>query len=178
MKIPVYSLLLVLAMAACNTTMDEAPPGPRFDGTAYRPIYATAQEQKDIKSLPARPLRNPGKIYLLGSFLFINEMGTGVHIINNSDPKNPENLAFVSIPGNYDIAVKGQWLYADNGTDLVVFDISNPTSVKLTKRVEKAIPLSKYPPFQNTYFECVDDTKGVVVGWEKVAMTVRPNCYR
>ncbi|HEV7350038.1 hypothetical protein [Telluribacter sp.] len=178
MKLSVYTLLMALSITACNTTFDETPPGPQFDGTAYRPVYATSQEIKNIQSLPARALKKPGKIYLLGSFLFINEMGAGVHIINNSDPKNPENLAFVSIPANYDIAVKGNWLYADNGTDLVVFDISNPREVRLARRIEKAIPLNKYPPFQNTYFECVDDTKGVVVSWEKVTVSARPSCYR
>jgi hypothetical protein len=158
--------------------MDDAPPGPSYDGTAYRPMYVTKEEARTIRSVAARPLKNPGKIYRLGSFLFINDMGTGVHIIDNTDQRQPRNLAFVAIPGNYDIAVKGTWLYADNATDLVVLDISNPAEVRLAKRIEKAIPENAYPPFMNTYFECVDAGKGVVVGWEKVPMNARPNCFR
>jgi hypothetical protein len=172
-------IFLIFPVLSCVTNVNNDPDnGITFDGTGYRPVYATESEVKNIITQAALPLKEPGKIYLFNSFLFINEKGKGVHIIDNADPKNPNNLSFISIPGNYDIAVKGKWLYADNATDLVVFDISNPKEPKMTKRVANAITNLNYPPFQNIYFECADAKNGVVMGWEKVTMSSKPSCYR
>ena len=53
----------------------------------------------------------------------------GIHILDNTTPANPKNVAFIDIPGNMDLAVKGDILYADLYTDLVTLDISNPLKV-------------------------------------------------
>jgi hypothetical protein len=76
-----------------------------------------------------------------------------------------------------DLAAKGDLLYVDNGADLVTLNISNPNSVFLVSRVKKAFPNQEFPPFTNTYFECVDESKGIVVGWELTDLQ-DPQCYR
>ncbi len=171
--------LMVLGMFSCTPDPGDDPPGsPYFDGTAYRPVYQTEAEVSRIVTESAKPLTDPGKIYLRKPYLFVNERGKGIHIIDNSDPRNPNNISFISIPSNYDIAVKDNWLYADNASDLVVFDISDPSQPKLTKRVDDAIPVINYPPVTGVFFECIDAKRGVIVGWEKIDMEKRPNCYR
>jgi len=178
-KIRSFLLGVVVMLVGCDPVVrDEVTNGPPFDKTAYRPIYATQTELTKIESQLPRPLRKPGKIYVRDQFLFVNEVGEGIHIINNSDPTKPEKIAFLRILGNYDLAVKGNYLYADNGRDLVVFDISNPAAIELVKRVEQAIPQYDFPPYQNIYFECVDNKKGIVVSWEKVAVSAPPPCFR
>ncbi|WP_221391344.1 hypothetical protein [Dyadobacter sp. NIV53] len=179
MKNLIFPLLLVVCLLSCLTDNGDEPiNGISFDGTGYIPVYATAAELSEVKITDALALADPGKIYLLDPYIFVNERGKGVHIIDNSDPKNPKNMAFISILGNYDIAAKDNWLYADNVSDLLVFDISNPKAPRLNKRIANAIPVNNYPPFQNVYFECADSKSGIIVGWEKVPMSVRPKCYR
>ena len=179
MKNLLLPLLLVFCLTSCWTDNgDEPVNGITFDGTGYRPVYATTADITNIKVTDATALSEPGKIYLLDTYLFVNERGKGVHIINNTDPKNPDNMAFISIPGNYDMAAKGNWLYADNVSDLLVFDISNPKVPKLNKRIANAIPVNDYPPFQGVYFECVNHELGIITGWEKIPMSSRPKCYR
>ena len=174
----IYTLfLIVFGLAAC-TFHDRSEWNPRFDGTAYHPVYMSEEEVENISFRTGEPLVDPGKIYLLEPFLFINEKGRGIHIIDNSDPSKPENISFISIPGNYDMAAKGNFLYADNLADLVVLDISNPENVSVSKRVEGAIPVQSFPQEQNVFFECVDVKKGNVVGWEKVSMSKAPGCRR
>lgn len=174
--LPVF--LLLFASLSCIT--DDSVPfeGIAFDGTGYRPVYATSDQVAKIEVQPPRALSKPGKIYLLDPYIFVNESGEGIHVINNADPKNPENLSFISIPGNYDMAAKDTWLYADNMSNMVVFDISDPKAPKLTKTIAGAVPVTNYPPFRNIYFECAEDKKGIVVAWEKVPMSERPKCYR
>ncbi|MCF2487600.1 hypothetical protein [Dyadobacter sp. CY347] len=169
---------LVAIVSSCITDSDDRFERFSFDGTGYRPIYTTEEDMAKIAVIDAQPLSKPGKIYVLDPYLFINESGKGIHIIDNLDPKNPKNISFISIAGNYDMAAKGKYLYADNLTNLVVFDISDPKLPKLTKTVPNAVPVNNYPPFNNVYFECVESKKGIVTGWEKVPMAKRPNCSR
>lgn len=143
-----------------------------------RPIYSNAADMKKIEMLPPRQLENPGKIYAKGSWLLINEMAEGLHVIDNSNPRSPKLVAFISIPGNIDMAVKGNTLYVDNYTDLVAIDISDLNNIKVTERIENAFANQHRFPLQtNVYFECVNDSKGLVVGWEEATLT-NPECYR
>ncbi len=174
----IYTLLFAaFCLSGCEYN-DRSRWDPHFDGTAYRPVYMSEEEISNITFRTGEPLVEPGKIYLLEPFLFINEKGRGVHIIDNSDPSNPENISFISIPGNYDMAAKGNWLYADNYTDLLTFDISNPREVRLTNRIADAVPVRDFPPHNNIYFECPDPSKGTIVAWEKVDVSAKPKCWR
>jgi gamma-glutamylcysteine synthetase len=71
-------------------------------------------------------------------------------------------------------------LYTNNLTDLVTLDIQNLADVKEVSRVSNALePFAEYPPFTNVAFECVDNTKGVIVGWRSAAWPDEdPECRR
>lgn len=158
-----------------NSGPDESIP---FNGTGYVPVYASEEEIRKIEVLPARNLHEPGKIYRLGSYLFVNELGKGVHMINNVNPRKPVNEGFISIPGNYDIAAKGNFLYADNLSDLVVLEISDPKNIRVVKRIENTVDYAMFPRESNVFFECPDSKKGKILRWEKVAMEFAPKCRR
>jgi hypothetical protein len=82
-------------------------------------------------------LEKPGKIYVKDNFLFINEIKKGIHIIDNTNPAAPKFVSFINIPGNIDLAVVDNIMYADSYSDVVVLDISNPLIIKEVGRVEK-----------------------------------------
>lgn len=114
----------------------------RFD-----PVYKTPAEVRvGISAQAARDLRNPGKIYLFGQYLFINERNEGIHVIDNADPANPKKLAFWSIPGNVDIAIRGQYLYADQYVDLLTIDISDMQNPQVVCRSQDAFQLHGLDP--------------------------------
>ncbi|MGJ1330170.1 LVIVD repeat-containing protein [Sphingobacterium multivorum] len=100
------------------------------------PIFETMESIR----AKANPVSSPttivqtGKIYIYQDYLFINEPRKGVHIFNNVDPSKPVAMAFLSIPGNVDLAVLDGKLYADSFTDLLTFDLENPASPKLLTR--------------------------------------------
>jgi hypothetical protein len=94
------------------------------------------QLEADVKIGEAQKLINPGKIYYKDNYLFINEIKKGIHLIDNTDPKNPKKILFISIPGVIDMAVKDNTLYADSYTDLLSFDISNIKNIKTTGRIK------------------------------------------
>jgi len=134
--------------------------------TYYKPVYKTAAEVRaNIKSNTAQPVERPGKIYVKGNYIFLNEVDKGIHVIDNSNPAQPRNVTFINIPGNVDIAVKGNTLYADLYTDLIAIDISNPQNVVLKKVVEGVFPDRYYYGFRR-------DSLGIIASWEKRDTTV------
>jgi hypothetical protein len=127
-----FSLLTVLLFSGC--LKDDCSN----TYTIYAPVYKTlTQVRADMKSGQPQAIEQPGKIYLFGKYIFWNELNKGIHIIDNSNPAVPKNISFIKVPGNVDIAVKGSYLYADNYSDLVVFDISTPTNVVPVKFLNK-----------------------------------------
>jgi hypothetical protein len=108
---------------------------------AYEPVYKTkAEVLQSIKDNAATPLKQTGKIALYGQYIFINEVNKGVHIIDNSNPAAPRNIAFVNIPGNIDIAVRNNMLYADIYTDMLTIDISDMSNVAIRKVSDNIFP--------------------------------------
>ena len=110
--------------------------------TYYEPVYKTTEEiRQAVEVVGPRVLGTPGKIYIYGQYLLINQPNEGIHIIDNSDEKDPQTISFLNIPGNFDMAVRDNMLYADSYIDLLTFDISQPAQIKMVNRVENAFPL-------------------------------------
>ncbi len=135
--------------------------------TANKPVYMTYETLREsVKFSEARDLQNPGKIYFKDNLVFVNEQFEGVHIISVANPENPQNLGFIEIPGNMDIAIKNNTLYADSYVDLVAIDISDLNNPQEVNRVEDVFPYT-LPPYDEDYrIADVDEEKGVVTGWE------------
>ena len=137
----------------------------------WEPVYkTTAEARANIKNNPSKTIERPGKIYIRGSYIFLNEIDKGIHIVDNSNPSAPRNIAFIDIPGNMDMAVKGNMLYADFYSDLVAINISNPLQVQVTKFTESVFPErawgNGFSPSQTQ----------VIVDWVRRDTTVAINC--
>ena len=124
------------------------------------PVYADKAEVfANIKSGPAQAIAKAGKIFIRGNYLFINEVDKGIHIYDNSNPTNPRDVAFISIPGNIEVAVSGHYLYADMYTDMVTIDIGDPLQAKLVDTT-----LGVFPERAYGYGFAPDNSK-IIVDW-------------
>ncbi len=120
----------------------------------------------DISMKSASDIQNAGKIFYKDGYIFLTEAHEGVHIINNLDPRNPINEAFLNVPGAYDVTIKDDRLYCDNYTDLVVFDISNINNIQEIERVENVF-MYNLPEHDQKYGRAeIDPSKGIVVDWK------------
>lgn len=172
----VLQLLVTVMLSVFFATCDKEHCTHSY--TLYRPVYKTLSEVRaNMKSNPAKALVNTGKIYIYGNYIFLNESNEGIHVIDNSQPSAPKNIAFINIPGNLDLAVKGSTLYADSYGDLVAFDISNPLKVTAKKFLNNVFP---YRAIYYTYANggtSNPDSIRVVAGWEKRDTTVSCDSY-
>ena len=134
---------------------------------ANTPVYMSYDELRSaVKEENSRAIEKPGKIYFNDNYLFINELMEGVHVIDVSEPANPQNVGFIDIPGNVDIAIKEDVLYADSYVDLVAIDVSDLNNIEEVGRVEDIFPYT-VPEYDTDYrLAEVDQDKGVVVDWE------------
>ena len=91
----------------------------------------------------------------------------GIHVFDNSDPAHPEEVTFIEIPGNIDMAIRNQTLFADSYTDLVAIDIADLQNVKEVSRLTAVFPYTIPSYEEGARIGSVDQTKGVVIGWTK-----------
>ena len=129
-------ILILMVSGTFLSCQDETTTS--FTYRAMVPVYLKMSDvrARQIVIEPGQELENPGKIYLYGNFLLINEPQEGIHILDNTNPSSPINLNFIPIQGNVDLAVNNNMLYADNFVDLLVFDIRNVRSIKQVERVK------------------------------------------
>jgi len=111
-----------------------------------------------------RKMKIPGKIYLYDNYLFINEVNEGIHIVDNSNPASPLFVSFINIPGNVDMSVNNNILYADSYVDLLAFDISNPRAIVQAKRLKDV--------FENHY---ANKANGTIIAYKDTLITYKSN---
>jgi hypothetical protein len=135
------------------------------------PIYEVLTKfRESIKSQDATAIAATGKIAISGNYIFISEPYKGIHVIDNSDPSHPKNASFINLPGNEDIAIADNTLYADAFGDLVTFDITNPLNAVAKNFATNVFPDHSIYYTDGTYTN--PDAINVIVGWNVRDTTV------
>ncbi|MBF0432661.1 MAG: hypothetical protein HQK83_15355 [Fibrobacteria bacterium] len=133
-----------------------------YTNVKYTPFYQPKIIYEALlgTNIPA-DLLNPGKIYMKGNYKYVGDINRGVHVYDYTDPENPIHVAFLYLPGNIDIAIKNNTMYANSYSNFVALDISNPKKVKTHKVLRKAFPhVYKYG------HPVIDSTGGMAVAWK------------
>jgi hypothetical protein len=136
------------------------------------PVYMSYSDLRNsFKTTEGKDIVQPGKIYFKDSYIFVNEYQKGIHIVDNSDPESPKVIKFIEIPGNVDMAVKDNILYADSYVDLVAIDISNINDIREVNRIEDVFQYM-IPACEEGVVEGIDMNQGVIVRWKTTERTV------
>ena len=134
------------------------------------PVYMSYETlRSSVRVEEARPMDDVGRIYSFQNLLFVNERNRGIHVIDNVDPFEPNAIGFINIPGNLDIVIRGDRLYADSFIDLVTLDISNPDDVTVVDRQVEVFPWDEnqnIPYNIRLNFSEIDRNLGVVIAYE------------
>lgn len=134
---------------------------------------ADTMYKKMTYSDTAVKMTNPGKIYVKGNIIYQSDLGKGIHIINNSNPATAKRIAFIGLPGNSDLSVKGNLMYANNYDDIVVIDLNNyaaPVEVNRLKNkfftTDSNKPLIWVMPPEPGPAACLNYYQdSVIIGW-------------
>ena len=170
-----FIILLLVFLSACKSENNNSVTGKVL---GYKPVYSTSADLYLIQNKPARAVTNAGKIYVKDNYIFQNEIGEGIHIFNNSNPANTLRSGFITIKGSQEIAIKSNFLYSNNYDDLVVVDITDVNNVKEVNRIKNIFYKNNFqlsPPAGSGYFECADNSKGIVINWVRDSIN-NPTC--
>ncbi|MDY9917659.1 MAG: hypothetical protein U2P89_02155 [Proteiniphilum sp.] len=140
--------------------------------TVNEPVFMSASEFRSAVDVEGpKPIEKQGKIVFYDEYLYISQPEKGIHIIDNRNPSDPRNIAFIELLGNADMHVRNNMLYADSYVDLVWFDINDPAKPVFKGRKEEvfpeALPLTENG-FGIDYDKFADRGNKVVVGWKTV----------
>ena len=122
--------VLVLILGSCEDKCSEV-----YSHSVYTPVFASKDEVLKSSIEGASEINSPERLYFKDNYVFIVESGEGIHVINNTNPATPINESFIRIPGNHDVSIQDNYLYADNYTDLLVFDVSDIQNISEVNRV-------------------------------------------
>ena len=163
-------LLILISIFSLSLTSCEDKRLQTF--VANVPIYLSYETLRSSFGVSTEAvLEKPGKIYFYGSHMFINEYQKGIHVVDLSDPTQPAPKAFIEVPGNVDMAIRNNLLYADSFVDLLVIDITDPEQPVLSNRIED---LFEYiiPPYDYDFpLDEINQDKGVITGYELKKIT-------
>lgn len=161
-------LLIFLFLYSCSTNNDEFEVYELFT-----PIVMTMDEVRATVAVEEpQEIQVTGKIYVKDQLLLVGDEKRGIHIFDNSQPESPHKIAFLAIPGNHDMEIRGNYLYADSYKDLLVFDLSDINQIDIRSRKKEVFPYQiDYPqgdelPYDINW-EGIDFSNSIVVGWER-----------
>lgn len=168
---PVFLFLISVLLFTPGCLKDHCTHTTRYK--VYTPIYQPiTQIRKAVKAEQPRELRQTGKIYYHNGYLFLNEVNEGIHIIDDRDPSAPKNIAFINIPGNLDMAARGNILYADSYIDMLAIDISDPSHITVTKRTKNVFTPRSY----NYGFHDDPNGRGIITGFNVKDTLINRDC--
>ena len=147
---PLFGLCFILSFNSCEKDNEELYE----DYLVARPLTMSVEDFKNsVEIIAPIPVKESGKIYAFENYIFVNDKYKGVHVIDNSDPANPQKVSFIKIAGNVDISVKDNYLYADSIADLMVFDISDIENIQIVNRLEDVLRDNIVWPAEADFFE-------------------------
>ena len=145
-KLSVYSLLIVILLALLGSCKESDCETQMIQ--FYEPVYMALDDLRETATFESpREIESPGKIYYKDGYIFINEIDSGIHVIDNRDLSNPIPVGFVRLPGTKDLAARGDYMYADSYMDLVVLNISNKSNISEHGRVKDVFDSYYYVDF-------------------------------
>lgn len=171
--------LVAIILVSCESGVTE-----KITYKINEPVFMTKDEfRASVKvNTKAEEIVTLGKICFYEGYLYISEPQKGIHIIDNRNPSSPQNIGFIEVLGNADLAIRDNLLYADSFVDLVWFDITNPAAPTIKGRLNDIFPTA-LPIMINNYgydysktYE--DKDNGIVVGWTVVERTEDMKDYR
>ncbi|WP_142785334.1 LVIVD repeat-containing protein [Changchengzhania lutea] len=166
MKFKYLFLSLVFIMALSCDKNDDS--NYEFVQVAVPQLMSKTTFRNSVEVTVPTNIEKAGKIYAYKNYIFVSDVNKGVHIIDNTNPKLPNAIKFIKIPGNEDISIKDNFLYADSATDLLVFDISDINSVSLVQRLEDVFNIYNFNiPIEAEYvdYDKINFETDIVLGW-------------
>ncbi len=177
MKATLYLFLSVMILYSCNKPLSN--PGADREVEGMIPQYENISNETVFAS-DAQAIMELKNIYAYKDKILVVESLKGIHVIDNSNPRNPKIVAFWNIPAVTNFTQSNGTLYAPIGNDLVMINVQDIHNIKLLGVKENVFESREGAAFPTGYvgsFECIDPSKGEVTSWMEGTL-FNPKCWR
>lgn len=164
-------IYLFLLFAGLISSCDDDTKFERV--TVAEPIFmAKADLRAQVAVEEPVAIEASGKFYFYRDLIFVTDAQRGIHVIDNANPESPRKISFLRVPGNFDVEVKDDILYADSYSDLVLFDISNINQIVHVDTFEDVFGNTNYilPAFdrmvEDVDYAGFDWGEHFITGWQ------------
>ncbi len=188
MNLPTNLLLTISAAVLLSScwnlgARNGIDPPPQQKVWGFKPVYSQDTSLLKVVTIAPQPVKEAGKIFVMGSYIFQNEIGKGIHVLDKTNPSAVVNKGFLQIRGNTEVTLKGKFLYANSFSDLLVIDLSDWQAPVEVKKIKNAFQVGGYeptslylpPPRHGSYYECLNYSTGIHTGW--VQDSIYASCY-
>lgn len=191
-KLTVVLLPVVISLSSCFGYNRTPPPPPPKLVWGFKPVFTVDSSVLEVRVEQPRSVVYPGKIYAKGNLVFQTEVGHGIHVYDNSNPEDMKAVGFIKVLGCSEISIRGNYLYTNSFTDLVVVDISDWQQVKQTARIKnafyqgieayQAVNLHQFipPPEHGVFYDCSEfyfaNVTSILTGWVRDSIYDN-NCF-
>lgn len=163
MKVSLFFLLINIFLVSCPFERDMYFYSDYEPEIMERDVFEKSIELLSISSEKPQ-VKNAGKIYLQGDYMFIGDTNKGFYIYDNTNPKAPKLKAFLKVPGATDLAIRNGVFYVNQAVDLVAFSLDvGSLQINIHKRIRNTFPVLYSP---DGYY-IPNDQSGIVVDWHK-----------
>lgn len=164
----VFSLFVITLCVIIGIMAFESSPRRPHN---FEPIMISRTDlEASFEVTTAREIENPGKLWVYNNFILLVEQYRGIHIINNSNPNNPQRIGFVNIIGCTELAARDGILYANNAIDLIgVKATQDFSSLEVVSRNRNVLPMISSPEHWNDdYFINKLPENMIIIRWEPI----------
>lgn len=162
----IYAFSLLLMTISFTSCLEDSCEETRHF-VEFEALYAHPDEFRVAPQYyDDRKLEYPGKIYYYDNMIMINEKYEGIHIFDNTDASNPTKLGFLGIPGNLDVSIRDNIMYADSYVDLLTLDVADIKNPVVKCRDEEVF----------TVYNWQDEIRGYYVGTKETNRTIEVDC--
>jgi len=171
--------LLITIFTSCGEPWVIENPGKDREVQGMEPIYIEF-DVSNISSEEARAFFILENVVVFKEYILVVEKLQGVHVIDNNKPSNPTSMGFWKIPGIKNFTIDDEVLYVPLQDRLITIDITDINDIKVINVLDgffQEYDNNEYPEDFSGSFECVDLSKGIVIGW-KLTTLFDPNCWR
>jgi hypothetical protein len=162
-----YYIGSVVVLLTLLVSCIQEDPMTEFGNVAVPIFKSKTALRESVGVTSPQSTHSDGKVYVSENLLFYIAQEQGIHIFDNSNPALPQNIAFIKVEGVHDIAVKGNYLYADNFMDLLVFNLSNLQQISLVQTLQDVLEF--YPQFPESAdyvaWEVIPNEGDIMIGY-------------
>lgn len=108
-----------------NQCERNCPNGSRYYNSYSVQTISLEELKAQISVEDPKPYQSTGKFYFYNDLMFVNDPNVGIHVLDVANAANISKVKYINLPGNIEVSIRNNMMYADIYGAMLSLDISN-----------------------------------------------------